>query len=204
MPFKSLLQQKLLLIIILLGSTFLVVFLLYFFSKNLIQKELMPVIEDVVIFSNQEQVNIGLPVRLIIPNINVDALVEYVGLTPNGAVDVPKNLNVVGWFNLGPRPGEKGSSVIVGHYNWTKNTPAAFDDLHKLNINDEIFVEDEKGIIRTFIVREIQIYSKDAIVPEVFSSNNEKSHLNLITCTGIWNKKEQTLSERLIIFTDKE
>jgi len=27
--------------------------------------------------------------------------------------------------------------------------------------------------------------------------------INLITCTGVWNKAEKTRSERLIVFTDK-
>ena len=56
----------------------------------------------------------------------------------------------------------------------------------------------------TFIVREIQTYSKDEDVPEVFNSSDGKAHLNLITCTGVWNKEDNAFSERLVVFTDKE
>lgn len=156
--------------------------------------------------TNQKQtsVGIGLPVRLRIPEINVDATVKYVGLTPDGAMGVPKNPDDVAWFNLGPQPGENGSAVIAGHKGWKNNTPAVFDNLYKLHVGDKVFIEDDSGAITTFVVREIRIYNKDEAVPDVFSSNDGKAHLNLITCTGIWNKAEQTRSERLVIFTDKE
>lgn len=153
--------------------------------------------------SIQEQVEIGLPARLKIPSINVDAPVEYVGLTSEGAMDVPQDPANVAWFNLRSRPGQIGTAVIAGHYDWTNNTPAVFDDLHKLRIGDKISVEDEKGIDVTFIVREIRTYGKDAVVPEVFGSSDGKAHLNLITCKGSWNKAEQSYSERLVVFTDE-
>ncbi|EKE06070.1 MAG: hypothetical protein ACD_19C00089G0001 [uncultured bacterium] len=97
-----------------------------------------------------------------------------------------------------------GSAVIAGHYDWVNNMDAVFDNLYKLRKDDKIFVEDEKGEIYTFVVREIKIYNKDAEASDVFISNDGSSHLNLITCTGSWNKTEKTFSERLIIFTDKE
>src|ERR1035437_8819740 len=91
----------------------------------------------------------GLPIRLIIPKINVDAPFEYVGITPLGAMDVPKLPADVGWFNLGPRPGDNGSAVVAGHFGWKNNIPAVFDNLSKLQIGDEVNVIDEKGATST-------------------------------------------------------
>lgn len=142
--------------------------------------------------------------RLKIPSINVDAPVEYVGLTPDGAMAVPEGPNEVAWFNLGPRPGENGSAVISGHYGWKNNIPAVFDNLHKLRKGDQIYFEDGEGANITFVVREIRIYSKDEAAPDVFGSSDGKAHLNLVTCAGAWNELEKTRSERLVVFTDKE
>jgi len=145
------------------------------------------------------------PVRLIIPKIGVDAVVESLGLTSDGAMDVPKVPNDVAWFNLGPRPGENGSAVIAGHYGFWKNGKGSvFDDLNKLRKGDKIFIEDKKGTIIAFVVRELKRYDQAADVPEVFNLNDGKSHLNLITCEGIWDKDKKTYSDRLIIFTDRE
>ncbi|MDP1709741.1 MAG: class F sortase, partial [Candidatus Komeilibacteria bacterium] len=68
-----------------------------------------------------EPIRPGLPLRLKIPEINVDSVVEYVALTPDGAMDIPKNIGDVAWFNLGPRPGESGNAVIAGHFGRLKN-----------------------------------------------------------------------------------
>src|SRR5688572_12657776 len=47
---------------------------------------------------------VGRPVRLKIPAINVDSAVEYVGLTPEGKMDVPDGPDVVAWYERGQRP----------------------------------------------------------------------------------------------------
>lgn len=168
------------------------------------QESLIAVVENVVPSSNQEQANVLFPTRLKIPAINVDAAVIPVGLTSDGTMDVPSDPAEVAWFRLGPRPGEIGSAVIDGHYDWIQNAPAVFDDLHTLHKGDEVSVEDGNGVITTFVVREIRIYGKDDDASEVFGSDDGTAHLNLITCAGVWNKAEKTYSERLIVFTDKK
>lgn len=146
----------------------------------------------------------GLPIRLKIPKINVDAALEYVGLTSDGAMDVPKSQDDAAWFNLGPRPGENGSAVIAGHYGWKNRKASAFDNLHKLREGDKLYIEDDKGMIISFVVRAIQRYEPNADASDVFGSNDDKSHLNLVTCEGVWNKVFKSYSKRLVIFTDKE
>src|SRR5690348_15382799 len=42
----------------------------------------------------------GLPVRIKIPAIGVDAAIEYVGLTPDGLMDVPKKWENTAWYQL--------------------------------------------------------------------------------------------------------
>lgn len=147
----------------------------------------------------------GRPVRLKIPGINVDAALESVGLTLKGAVDVPKGLGNAAWFNLGPRPGEIGSAVITGHYGrWKNGAGSVFDDLNKLNQGDKLYVEDDKGVITSFVVRASRSYDPNADAPEVFDSNDGKPHLNLITCEGVWNINLKSYPKRLVVFTDKE
>ena len=65
------------------------------------------------ISSSGKQINFGIPIRLTIPKIKVDATIKSLGLTSNGNMDTAKGPYDVGWFNLGPRPGEIGSAVIA-------------------------------------------------------------------------------------------
>ena len=145
-----------------------------------------------------------LPVRLKIPAIDVESKFEYVGLTPDGSMDAPKEPANAGWFNLGPRPGENGSAVIAGHYGWKNGIPAVFDNLSKLKKGDKIYIEDENGVSISFVVRESRSYDPKADASTVFNSSDGKAHLNLITCEGSWNRLKKSYSKRLVVFADQE
>lgn len=172
-------------------------------SPAIIIKDTVPLLTRSVL-PTHEPVSLGFPVRLKIPKIKVDADLEYTGLTPQGAVDVPKDFTKVSWFNLGPRPGEIGNAVITGHYGWKNGKTSVFDNLYKLRVGDKLSVTDENGKIISFVVRKIRRFDPKADASDVFISQDGKSHLNLITCEGIWNKILKSYSKRLVVFTDKE
>lgn len=142
--------------------------------------------------------------RLKVPKINIDAAIEHMGLTPEGDMQEPAKLQNAGWYKFGSHPGNKGSAVIAGHFGLSNKNAPIFNRLHTLSKGDLVNVEDEKGAIATFIVRELKTYNKDVAAPEVFSSSGEKAHLNLITCAGTWQKAQQTYSDRLVVFTDSK
>ncbi len=144
----------------------------------------------------------ALPIRLKIPSINVDASIEYVGLTLKGAMEVPKNVNDVGWFNLGPRPGERGSAVIAGHFDGVNGGAAVFTHLDKLKVGDKLFVEDDKKISTVFIVREIRTFDP-GYADDVFG-RSDSAHLNLVTCDGVWDGAKKSYTKRLVVFADIE
>jgi len=146
----------------------------------------------------------GKPTRLTIPAINVDSAVQQVGLTANGAMDVPSNVIDVGWYEFGRNPGDIGSAVIAGHFDGKKGERGVFTNLDKLKPGNKIFVEDEKGMTITFVVRESRKYDPAENAADVFSSSDGRAHLNLITCDGVWDEAQNSYSNRLIVFTDKE
>ncbi len=150
-----------------------------------------------------KNVTVGLPVRLAISNIGVDAAIEYVGVALDGTMGVPKGPDNVAWFRFGPRPGEVGSAVIAGHYGWKDNRPAAFDKISTLRKGDTLSVQDDRGETITFVVRESRLYDPKADATEIFVSTDGKSHLNLITCEGVWDPVSKSYSKRLVVFTDK-
>ena len=140
--------------------------------------------------------------RIIIPAIGINSAVELVGLTSSGAVDVPKGPNNAAWFDLGPRPGSVGDAVIVGHYGWKGGIPAVFDNLSKLQKGDNIYIYNDVTTTTIFVVRETRIFGEDDSAVSVFNSSDGKSHLNLITCGGIWNATNHSYSDRLVVFAD--
>ena len=57
----------------------------------------------------------ALPVRLRIPAIDVDTRLVKLGLERDKSIEVPDELGVAGWWKGGPRPGQTGPAVIMGH-----------------------------------------------------------------------------------------
>jgi LPXTG-site transpeptidase (sortase) family protein len=151
----------------------------------------------------QKQEVIGLPMRLRIPAINVDTALDYVGLTSTGELDTPKGPSNAGWFNLSPLPGEKGISIIDGHFGWIHNTPAVFDNLHAIKVGDNVYAEDEHEVTYIFVVRELKTYAANQDPRDVFVPGDDKAHLNLITCQGDWIETRKSYSARLIVLTDR-
>lgn len=197
-------MKRPLLVIALAGSAISLAIIVQFALKSPTSEKPVPSSPSKSTLSRQEGVSPGLPVRLLIPKIQVDAAIDYVGLTPEGDLDVPKEPINAAWYKLGTRPGEVGSSVIDGHFGLKNNIPAVFDNLHTLRSGDRVYVKDEKGTTSTFIVRELRTYGPDEVVLSVFFSNDGKAHLNLITCQGSWSASQKSYSDRLVVFTDKE
>lgn len=145
----------------------------------------------------------GAPVQISISAIALNAVIKLVGLTKEGAMDVPSNAVETGWYELGPRPGEIGSAVIAGHVEWPYGSPAVFFELNQLKPGDTIIVLDDRGESVSFTVREMRMYDAAADATDVFLSHDGKAHLNIITCAGVWDAQAGQYTQRLIVFTDK-
>ena len=151
----------------------------------------------------QPQARIGQPVRLKIATIGVDAPVERVGQSPDGAMDVPKDFNDTAWYQLGPRPGEPGNAVIDGHVD-SVSGKAVFWDLRKLVAGDQIVVVGEDGAERRFAVKAVETYrTADVPLNRVFGPS-PGAHLNLITCdqTSAFDQSSHSYDSNLIVYSD--
>ena len=145
---------------------------------------------------------INVPTTLKIKNINVEASINPVGVTPVGNMDIDENPKQLAWYKFGPKPGEKGSAVIAGHYGWKDTIPSVFNDLNRLAKGDTITTYDAAGNELIFVVVRTELYAPDQDATKVFRSDDGNAHLNLITCQGSWNNSSRTYSERLVVFTD--
>lgn len=181
------------LVLILITSFWVIV--LVFANKPELQENLSGKVVEL-----KQKTSFSLPVRLRIETINVDAVIEPVGLTLDGTMDTPKEVFKAGWFDLGPQPGEVGSAVIAGHLDSKDGSAGVFKKLHLLKAGDEVLVIDGSDISRSFIVMESQTYDWDEDVPEVFY-RADGSYLNLITCSGVWSRIMGKFEQRLVVFT---
>ena len=143
------------------------------------------------------------PVRLIIPAIAINAPVEGIGTQSNGDLATPAQnpWEDVGWYNLGPHPGERGSAVIDGHLDRPGGYPAVFWRLRDLHVGDEVLVKNNSGKTLRFQVTRIALYApQDAPIQDIFG-NWGGTYLNLITCAGDWIPSQHQTNLRLVVYT---
>lgn len=148
----------------------------------------------------------GSPMRLVIPTIGVVAGYQFLGLKPDGSMEVPNNIIDAGWYTGSPKPGEVGDAVLTGHIAQIRNSvltkQGVFYQLHSLQPGDTIYALNDRGEVTTFIVRTSRLYDPAASATDVFISTDGKAHLNLITCEGTWNQEQLSYSQRLVVFAD--
>ncbi|KIL37714.1 hypothetical protein SD71_00640 [Cohnella kolymensis] len=138
------------------------------------------------------------PSAIYIPSLKIEADVISLGLTKDGAMDVPKNDDDVAWFAPGYRPGTPGHAVLAGHVD-SKTGPAVFYKLRELSKGDKIVLTDKHNKKLTFKVIATAKYPyDDAPLEEIFGPSKSPL-LNVITCTGAYSRSEGTHQERLVV-----
>lgn len=151
----------------------------------------------------QATASIGKPKTLSIPKLGISGVaVEDVGLDREGRMDVPRRVNEVGWYELGFKPGDKGSAVIDGHFDTVTGAPAVFYYINQLKQGDQIIVKDEKGNELKFAVERVETYDFDKLPLQQIFASAGKSQLNLITCNGSWDRATKNYSKRMVVYAE--
>ncbi|MET9457543.1 class F sortase [Streptomyces canus] len=81
------------------------------------------------------------PQRVLVPDVGLDTRVRPVGVTEAGAMAVPADPAVAGWYRFGPAPGSShGSSVLVGHADTDTGALGEFAALYDVEPGDTVEV----------------------------------------------------------------
>ncbi|MCA9346089.1 class F sortase [Candidatus Saccharibacteria bacterium] len=143
-----------------------------------------------------------LPRYIKIPEIGVYARIKQTGITKNGAVAAPSNINDVSWFNESARPGNpNGSSLLLGHVSgWTAS--GVFKKIDKLTAGSRIEIDKGSGeklmyeVTRTEKVPVDQLDMSKILASEVVGEHD----LKLITCGGKYDRESKEYTDRVIVY----
>jgi Sortase domain len=138
------------------------------------------------------------PTRLLIPAIGVEAPVLALGRNPDGTAQVPETVSVAGWYDLGPRPGQLGPAVLLGHVD-SKTGPGIFYRLRSLLPGDAVTVV-SGGQVLHFVVSQLISYSKDAFPTTAVFGPTPDAELRLITCSGPFDTSTGHYVDNLVVF----
>jgi len=140
------------------------------------------------------------PVSLTIPVIGVRTRLITVGLTANGAMQVPSSTTVGGWYTGSPRPGAIGPAVIVGHVD-SLTGPGVFYRLSELRPGDRVYVGRADGTTVEFRVTTVEIYLKAYFPTDAVFGPTPDAELRLITCGGTFDYATGHYLSNVIVYT---
>ena len=142
------------------------------------------------------------PVHLWIPALNVSAAVIQLGLNPDGSVQVPPNTVETGWYKYGPTPGQRGSSVILGHVDSYRGI-GVFFYLRNLRPGDRVRVELADRRFANFSVIGLREYTKRQFPEKVVYGSRSYAGLQLVTCGGVFDHATGQYLSNIVVYTKR-
>ena len=124
------------------------------------------------------------PVRLVVPDLGVDARIDPVGVEPDGNMTIPADVDRVGWYRFGPVPGAEGSEVVAGHVDDAEQGLGAMAPLRAAEVGDEVRVTDADGTTTRWRVVARETITKQVLPLDELFRRDGPPRLTLITCGG--------------------
>jgi sortase (surface protein transpeptidase) len=146
-------------------------------------------------------VDVAQPVRLRIPALRVDSPLVHLGLAPDRSIEVPADYGTAGWFAEGPRPGQPGPAVILGHID-SKSGPGVFFRLADLPVGADVLVDRADGSTLDFRVRSTQHVAKTAFPTDLVYAPTLEPSLRLVSCGGVFDHTTGSYLDNVIVYAD--
>lgn len=141
------------------------------------------------------------PVRLRIPAVRIDTPLQRLGKAADSTVEVPRDFGVAGWFADGPRPGQDGPAVILGHVD-SRTGPGVFSPLAGLAAGSEVLVDRADGSTVAFRVSGVVTVPKSGFPTDEVYGPTLRSSLRLVTCGGPFDRAAGSYRDNVIVSAD--
>ena len=154
---------------------------------------------DASIGSTQAAATVA-PVRLSIPQLNIDMRIDAMGLDGDGAMALPDNASDAGWYKFGPGVANgAGATVIAAHVDSRHDGIGPFSRLKDASPGSTISVAGSDGSSVDYVVTEVRSVGKiDAPMAEVFDRAGDP-RLTLVTCGGEFDSSTGHYIDNIIL-----
>ena len=147
------------------------------------------------------------PDRIVIPKIGTDAAIVQVGTEPGGALEVPLNPKVTGWWKYGAKPGAKvGTAIVAGHINYA-GVEGALARIGTLNPGDIVYVY---GLVAgapegastkvEFRISGVRTYLKKSLPYKEIFDQKSVGRLAIVTCGGPFDPSTGNYLDNIVAY----
>ncbi|MET3950474.1 sortase [Arthrobacter sp. UYEF36] len=139
------------------------------------------------------------PRFLTVAATTINMPIVEVGVSPDGAMEIPEPFDEAGWYRFGPAPGsDAGTAVVAAHVDTTSDS-APFSQLKSLAPGTLVTVQREGASPLTFRVTGVELMDKDAFDGASVFRRDGPPELKLVTCGGRWLDEQQDYGDNVIV-----
>jgi hypothetical protein len=133
-----------------------------------------------------------------LPAVGVRSALVELDVGPDGALEVPADPAVAGWFVGGAAPGEPGPTVIAGHVD-SRSGPGVFLRLDEVAVGDRVEVTRSDGRVVAHRVVTVERHPKTAFPTARVYGPTPAPELRLITCGGGFDPRSRHYRDNVIV-----
>lgn len=144
----------------------------------------------------------GVPVRLRMPSLGVNAPFEKIGLDATAAADAsgkqplgsPKDRTRAGWYTYGPAPGSGQGTILTNGHTYRDGSAIFREDFsRRIAVGQRILITLDNGTTCIYAVQRVwrEVNAKreypQIVTAERLYDFEGPERLFLVTCSGSWN-----------------
>lgn len=140
------------------------------------------------------------PEALRVPAAGVATQVVPIGVERSGALQLPEDRNVVGWWAAGALPGSaQGSVVLAGHVDSARLGAGVLKGLVELPLPADVEVADSSGDVTAYQLVARRTFSKTALPADVFRRDGTPQ-LVIVTCGGPFDTRTGHYRDNVVLY----
>lgn len=137
-----------------------------------------------------------------IPSLNVNSRVFSVGVTSNGNIDTPQNVNDLAWYDGSAKPGQPGQVFVDGH----AEKSGALAGVANLRAGDTITLQSGSGATFNYRVTSSEkvASAKVDMSKALNTPDGADKGLTIMAATGEFNYRTNDTPERFVVYAVQE
>jgi sortase (surface protein transpeptidase) len=122
-----------------------------------------------------------------------------VGVTGEGLMELPAEVDRVGWYRFGPAPGQAGSAVLAGHVDDVEQGLGALAVLRSVEPGQRVEVTDAAGAVTRWQVVSRDRVEKQALPLTALFGRSGEPRLVLLTCGGPFRPESRSYQDNVVV-----
>ena len=142
----------------------------------------------------------AVPVRMRFPAIGVNARVIPVGVAAGGALQIPADPSVIGWWAGGSAPGQpSGAVILTGHIDSAVSGPGALFRLADARPGETVIVRAGRHAYR-YVVRALRAYPKISLPVAAIFGQRVSARLVIVSCGGPFDSATGNYLDNIVAY----